>query len=375
MPAGSENMPEQFGRYEVYESLGVGGMATVHRARERGIAGFERIVALKRLLPNLAQDELFVRAFVREARCAAMLSHVNIVQIFELGRIGHSYFISMEHIEGVDVREIIRRAERHQKPPPIEVTLSIAVQTCEALAHAHSRTGEDGAPLGLIHRDVSPSNLRLNRDGYVKVIDFGIAKARTAALQTYDRAVKGKLAYLPPEAFLDVELDARADLFALGVTVHELLTGRRLFAASTEYETLHRVESMEIEPPSLLNPSCPPELDAVVLGALARDRDARWPSADEFGEALARVAAGRGLDIEPRAVRDWLHGRSPRKQPLAPLRIPASPPREDSIQGVRFEVPPPVEARRGGSLWRTTVLLMLLSAVTWAALIARALSA
>src|SRR5512143_3065367 len=170
---------EQFGPYVVYERLGVGGMATVHRAKERGIEGFERIVALKRLLPHLAEDASFVKSFVREAKLASMLQHANIVQLYELGRVGSTYFISMEYIDGRDVRRILRQARKVTGPATINVTLSLLIQLCDALDYAHSRCDDDtGEPLHIVHRDVSPSNLLITKSGHLKVIDFGIAKAQ-----------------------------------------------------------------------------------------------------------------------------------------------------------------------------------------------------
>jgi eukaryotic-like serine/threonine-protein kinase len=200
MTAVESAQEELFGPYVVYERLGVGGMATVHRARELGIEGFERIVALKRLLPHLAEDATFIRSFVREAKLASLLHHVNVVQIFELGRVGTQYFISMEHIDGKDLRKVLRQARRHAGPPPIGVTIGLLLQLCDALDYAHTMIGEDGVPLKLVHRDVSPSNILINRAGYLKVIDFGIAKAQSSQLKTQTGRVKGKLAYMAPEA-------------------------------------------------------------------------------------------------------------------------------------------------------------------------------
>src|SRR6188768_3039488 len=159
---------EQFGPYLVYERLGVGGMATVHRALERGIEGFERIVALKRLLPHLAEDASFIKAFVREAKLASALNHVNIVQIFELGRVGTEYFISMEYIDGRDIRRILRHARKVTGPPPINVTVGLLLQLCDALDYAHNKADDQGRPLKLVHRDVSPSNLIVTTAGHVK---------------------------------------------------------------------------------------------------------------------------------------------------------------------------------------------------------------
>jgi len=232
----------QFGPYVIYERLGVGGMATVHRALEHGIEGFERTVALKRLLPHLAADGSFIKSFVREAKLASLLNHVNIVKIFELGRVGTEYFISMEYIDGRDIRRILRHARKVSGPPPIHVTVGLLLQLCDALDYAHHQVDHDGAPLGIVHRDVSPSNVLVTSAGHVKVIDFGIAKAQSAQLRTQTGRVKGKLAYMAPEALAGKELDSRSDLFAVGVIGHELLTARPLFATKNEYQTLMKVQ-------------------------------------------------------------------------------------------------------------------------------------
>src|SRR5687767_6290219 len=202
---------EQFGPYLVYERLGVGGMATVHRALEQGGEGFERMVALKRLLPHLAEDASFIKSFVREAKLASILNHVNIVQIYELGRVGTEYFISMELIDGRDIRRILRHARKVTGPPPIHVTVGLMLQLCEALDYAHTKADEQGTPLGLVHRDVSPSNLLVTQAGHLKVIDFGIAKAQSSQLRTQTGRVKGKLAYMAPEAISGKDLDSRSD--------------------------------------------------------------------------------------------------------------------------------------------------------------------
>src|SRR5262245_23617357 len=277
---------EQFGPYLVYERLGVGGMATVHRALERGIDGFERIVALKRLLPHLAADASFIKSFVREAKLASLLDHANVVRIFECGRVGAEYFISMEYIDGRDIRRILRQARCVAGPPPIHVTVGLLLQLCEALDYAHHRTDESGHPLGLVHRDVSPSNMLVTSAGQVKVIDFGIAKAQSVQLRTQTGRVKGKLAYMAPETLAGKDLDARSDLFAVGIIAHELLTARPLFATRNDYQTLVKIQRGEIVPPSTYNQTCPPELDAIVLRALARDPDERFPSASDLRDEL-----------------------------------------------------------------------------------------
>src|SRR5688572_2003816 len=296
---------EVFGPYIVYERLGVGGMATVHRAKERGIEGFERIVALKRLLPHLAEDATFVKSFVREAKLASLLQHANVVQLYELGRVGHVYFISMEHIDGRDVRKILRQARKVTGPPTINVTLSLLIQMCDALDYAHTRLDEDGNALGIVHRDVSPSNLLVTRSGHLKVIDFGIAKAQAQQLRTQTGRVKGKLAYMAPEAISGKELDSRSDIFSAGVIAHELLTARPLFASKNEYQTLIKVQRGDLVPPSTFNQAVPPELDAIVLRALARDPDQRFSHAAQMRDELHGVRIKYQLSATNREVSSW----------------------------------------------------------------------
>jgi serine/threonine protein kinase len=296
---------EQFGPYLVYERLGVGGMATVHRALERGIEGFERIVALKRLLPHLAADASFIKSFVREAKLASLLNHVNIVQIFKLGRVGTQYFISMEYIDGRDIRRILRHARKASGPPPIHVTVGMLLQLCDALDYAHRKVDDAGHPLRLVHRDVSPSNVLVTSAGQIKVIDFGIAKAQ-GHQRTQTGRVKGKLAYMAPEALAGKDLDARSDLFAVGVIAHELLTERPLFATKNEYQTLMKVQRGDILPPSTFNQGCPPELDAIVLRALARDPDERFRHASDLRDALNAIRKQHNLQTTSRDIATWL---------------------------------------------------------------------
>jgi serine/threonine protein kinase len=316
-----DESPEIFGPYEVFERVGVGGMATVHRAKERGIEDFERIVALKRLLPHLAEDASFVRSFVREAKLASMLQHSNIVQLYELGRVGQVLFISMEYIEGRDIRKLLRRARKVAGPPPVPVVISLMTQLCDALDYAHHRMDGNGQPLGLVHRDVSPSNVLVTESGHVKVIDFGIAKAQSAHLKTQTGRVKGKIAYMAPESVRGQDLDARSDIFSAGVIAHELLTARPLFSTKNEYETLLRVQRAEIDPPSRFNPDCPPALDELVLHALERDPADRWPTAGHLRDALEHLRVQLGVSATPREVSSWMEWAfSLEEPPSATLR-------------------------------------------------------
>jgi hypothetical protein len=297
---------EVYGPFEVIERLGIGGMATVHRAMERGIEGFQRVVALKRLLPHLAEDEAFVRAFVREAKLASLLQHGNIVQLYELGRVGSSYFISMEYIRGRDVRRILRQAKRVTGPLPVPVAVALIAELLDALDYAHTRTDEDGTPLGLVHRDISPSNLILSHTGHLKIIDFGIAKATLGHLATHTGRIKGKLSYMAPEALTGKGLDGRSDLFSASIIAHELLTAHPLFAAKNDFHTIERVQLMEAPPPSVRNPNVPPALDALVHRGLSKDPAHRWRTAGEMRAALAEITLRHRLHCTNREVADWV---------------------------------------------------------------------
>ncbi|HKE14859.1 MAG TPA: protein kinase [Kofleriaceae bacterium] len=326
--AESERKAESYGPFEILEPLGVGAMATVHRGIERGINGFERVVALKRLLPHLAEDVEFVRGFVREAKLASMLHHGNIVQLYELGRVGASYFISMEYIRGRDLRVILRQARRVCGPPPVEVSIAIITQLLDALDYAHGLCDADGNPLGLIHRDISPANLIISNTGHLKVIDFGIAKATFGHLMTQSGRIKGKLAYMAPETLTGRQLDGRSDLFAASIIAHELLTATPLFAAKDDFQIIDRLQNMQAPAPSTRNPSVPAELDQIVLHGLAKDPDKRWRSAADMRTAIAQFAVDERLLATNREVTSWVDEAFQRQAPVTPsrLRFPLAPP-------------------------------------------------
>jgi serine/threonine protein kinase len=301
----SEGSPtEEFGPYIVYERLGVGGMAQVHRAIATNDA-FRRPVALKRMLSHIADSEEMVKAFVREARLASYLRHENVAQTYDLGKVGGTYFIVMELITGRNLREVLKHCGVTTGPMPVPVALNILNQICDALDYAHNLRDEAARPLGIIHRDVSPSNVIVSDSGVVKLIDFGIAKASAAGMQTMGGMLKGKFAYMAPE-YIDGHIDARADLFAIGVIAHELLTNRPLFSGRDDIDTLTRVRDMHIAPPSKKNPLVPPEIDDVVMTALARDPERRWQHATALRTAMTTLTQRLDLVASNAQVIQWL---------------------------------------------------------------------
>ncbi len=306
MSSAADPTSEQFGPYEVYERLGVGGMATVYRAKKRGPAGFERSVALKRMLTHLAEDPSFVESFVREAKVASLLQHPNVAQVYDFGRISGVYYIAMELVAGFDLRKLLRYANRANEAIPMPVILSILGELCDALDYAHTFVDESGQPLHIVHRDVSPSNLIVAHTGHLKVIDFGIAKASSRQLHTESGQVKGKLGYMSPEVALGMAVGPVADIFSAGVVAWELVTASPLFSARTDFETMRRIREEPIAPPSRLNPACPRKLDDLILAALQREPEHRLPTARLFRHALDQIAAETATQVSARAVAEWI---------------------------------------------------------------------
>lgn len=302
-----EDGPQLIGRYELLTRLATGGMAELFLARERGLAGLERIVVVKRILPHLADQESFVNMFLREARIVARLSHPNVVQIYELGQQGNTYHIAMEYIHGSTVRELLLLAQKKGRQMPVEVAVAVAEQACRGLHAAHELRDLDGQPLGLVHRDVSPHNLMCTTDGHVKLLDFGVAKSTAASVEaTYSGNLKGKFAYLSPEQCLHEPLDRRSDVFAMGIVLWEMCTMRRLFKRKTELEMMQSITGGKVPKPKKFRPDLPEAIQDVIMQALAVDRQARFDSADAMRSALSSAASASGLAIEESPIVDFL---------------------------------------------------------------------
>lgn len=273
--------PIQFGKYQLLQKIAVGGMAELYRAKVTRDHGFEKRVAIKKILPHLTDEGNLIKAFIDEAKLAALLQHENIVQIYDFGSIDGEYFIAMEYLFGKDLRKLIFKAAETGIPLSLENTLYIVSRICAGLDYSHHLKDLQGKPLNIIHRDINPQNIFLTYEGQVKIIDFGIAKAASHNSTTHEGLIKGKLAYMSPEQAIGKAVDHRSDIFSTGIIFYELLTGRRMF----EGETMHiynLVREARYEPLGEILPDLPAKLYAVVERALAKEPDQRYQTCGEM---------------------------------------------------------------------------------------------
>src|SRR4051812_8722390 len=285
-------------------------MAEVFKAKAFGVEGFERLLAVKRILPNIAEDEEFITMFIDEAKIAVQLNHANVCQIFDLGKVEDSYFIALEFVHGKDLRAIFDRCK--QKPVdgmpnmPIAQACFIIMKTCEGLDYAHNKRDPQGKELTLVHRDVSPQNVLISYEGEVKIIDFGIAKATGKASKTQQGILKGKFGYMSPEQVRGLPLDRRSDIFSLGIVLYELLTGERLFVGESDFSTLEKVRNVEILPPSTYNRRIGDELERIVMKALAKDVDDRYQNAIDLHDDLQAFMYTAGEFYSRKDLASWM---------------------------------------------------------------------
>ncbi|MGE0868553.1 MAG: serine/threonine protein kinase [Kofleriaceae bacterium] len=338
--------PEKFGRYIVHEQLATGGMSQIHLADVRGKDGAPRRVALKRLLPQFASNKEIRALFVEEGRVMRYLHHPNIPVTYDSGRVDDTFYIALEYVPGPTLKELIGHVKEIAGTVPIPITINIASQLCEALDHAHNQRDDHGKPLDIIHRDISPSNVIISDTGVVKLIDFGLAKIKGSSVNTDEGVIKGKFNYVAPE-YLGGKLDARVDLWAIGVMMHEMFTSRRLFEASDDFETLGRVRKLSIPRPSRANPEVGPDLDEIVMRALQRDPGLRWQTAAQMRDALLGVTTLPENFVDNDRMLAWVAWammQPPGKPTTKAPSLVAKPPRKTKQSAAA--PPPPPRPRR-----------------------------
>lgn len=315
---------EQIGKYQIIQHLASGGMASVYLARVTGPGGFERHVVLKTLRTKGVADPSLVPMFLDEARLVASLHHRNIAQVFDVGSDNGTYFLAMEYVHGETLQVVMETALANDAPLPLDFGVTVLCATAAGLHHAHERRGARGVPLGIVHRDVAPSNLIVSYDGSIKLIDFGIAKAAERATHTKTGFIKGKAGYMAPEQIRGYPVDRRTDVFALGILAYEVMTLHRAFAGDSQFEALERALRRDLVPPTKAVPGFPSELEEVIMTALEIDPDDRYPNADAMRRDLERVAARLGLATGESVVlpvleklfgirlEPWMGGAAPR---------------------------------------------------------------
>ncbi|MFK7990710.1 MAG: PEGA domain-containing protein [Sandaracinaceae bacterium] len=301
-------MPMRFGKYTLIRKLATGGMAELFLALQRSVAGFEKLIVVKRVLPHLVKDDSFIEMLLAEARIAATLNHPNVAHIYDVGEVDGQYYIAMEHVHGEDLRSIVRQMKKMNVTAfPLEHALAIVLGCCAGLAFAHEQRDLDGEPMGIVHRDVSPQNILVTFSGDVKLVDFGIAKAgRSKEEDTGSGQLKGKVPYMSPEQAQGLHLDNRSDVFSLGIMLFELCTGRRLFRGKNEMETLRRIVEDEYPRPRELNPHLNPRLEAIILRALEKSTKNRYQTAREMQADLEDFIRDEQLKVSSLSVGEWM---------------------------------------------------------------------
>ncbi|MFL5347524.1 MAG: serine/threonine protein kinase [Hyalangium sp.] len=319
---------QQLGKYQLIRQLATGGMAEVFLAKAAGPMGFEKHLVLKRVLPHLALDPSFVQMFLGEAKLAAQLNHPNIVQIFDFGESAGAYYLAMEFIDGPSLRKLLDDSLKLGGPLPPAIAARLISAACEGLAFAHDfKDPATGRPLDIVHRDISPDNILVSRQGAVKVVDFGIAKAADQQHRTQTGIIKGKLAYMPPEQIRNDQMDRQADVYALGVVFYELLTGQRPFNADTDVSLMHTILFDPPKPAARLRPELPEPVLHILERATAKDRHQRYPDCLAFQAALEEYLLSTGKSVTTGHLAQFIAQVSPPAQdaPFLPLPLPTTP--------------------------------------------------
>jgi serine/threonine protein kinase len=303
-----EGLPRRFGKYTLLRKIATGGMAELFLALQKGVAGFEKLIVIKRILPAMNQDRAFIDMLLHEARVAATLSHANIAHTFDVGMVDGTYYIAMEHVHGEDLRSIVRQMrEKGMREFPLQHAISIILAVCAGLSYAHEKRALDGSSLNIVHRDISPQNVVVTFEGDIKIVDFGIAKSDTQiGVDTSSGKLKGKVPYMSPEQARGEEIDWRSDLFAVGIILFELTTGKRLFKRQGDFETLKLICEREYPRPSRVREGYPPELEVIVMRALEKDRSARFQSGREMQAALEDFVRRERIPVSNMALAQFM---------------------------------------------------------------------
>jgi len=301
----SQGKPIRFGKYLLLEMIATGGVAQLFLGKITGAEGFEKPVAIKMILPHLSGEKELVTAFIDEAKLAALLSHPNIVQIYDFGLMENSYFIAMEYLFGKDLRHILQRAKEKEMPLSLEQALYITSRICSGLDYAHKMADFQGKPLQIIHRDISPQNILITYQGEVKIVDFGIAKAASQSTVTTDGAIKGKVAYMSPEQASGDKIDHRSDIFSAGILLYEMLTRKRMFTGDT-LEILDKVRKGEFEPAETAAKDLPPKLCAILGKALAKNLEERYQTCGEMQTEIEECMFELSMRPSPRGLGDTM---------------------------------------------------------------------
>ena len=294
------------GKYEIIKRLATGGMAEIFLARVSGLPGFQKMVVIKRILPQLATKTDFVEMFLDEARIAATLQHPNVVQMYDVGVVDGNYFIAMEYLHGEDVRSLMRALHRKDQKLPVEHALNIVIGVASGLHYAHEKVGFDGKPLEIVHRDVTPQNIIVTYDGAVKLLDFGIAKASNRFGETRFGTLKGKVPYMSPEQCRGEPLDRRSDIFSLGIMLYELTLGKRLYQGKSDFEVLKQIVEGTVTAPHELDKDYPPELEKIVMRALEKEKDKRYQTARDIQADLESMVRADRLHVSPIAMTHFM---------------------------------------------------------------------
>lgn len=303
---GPERASTPVGQYYLLDKIAQGGMAEIYKGLAYDLHGIKRTVVIKKILPSISSDPEFVNMLINEAKIAVMLSHGNIAHIYDLGKVGDDYFMVMEYVDGKSLSQIHKRSLKMGHLIPVEYVCYFISEVANGLNYMHRRSDEQGRNLGIIHRDISPQNVIVSYSGTVKIIDFGIAKAAIQMNITESGVLKGKFAYMSPEQAKGEPIDHRSDIFSLGVILHELLTGKRLFKGKNKKETLQNVRRAKVLPPSSVRTDLPPGIDKIVMKALSVDPRQRYMWASEFRDELIKFIYTTYPDFQPSTITDYI---------------------------------------------------------------------